>query len=172
MTTGEATIPADWVMVQAERAHYVDNGREKVLCDRLPSPVTLVLKNPVLSGGAFLPSADLEGLRTALADGGGTSAAPKAPLVEQVAWVLLAAAPGRPTKRSAYNCACAVLASLQTVEAETIRKAVEAEREACARVANEKANEIAVRYGDYPLGEQLSEIPAAIRSRRSQKGEG
>jgi hypothetical protein len=35
-----------WVTIEAERALYVDRGRTVVLCDRLPSPVTLVLKLP------------------------------------------------------------------------------------------------------------------------------
>lgn len=33
-----------WITIAVERALYLDEGREKVLCDRLPSPVTLVLK--------------------------------------------------------------------------------------------------------------------------------
>jgi hypothetical protein len=33
-----------WATIDAETALYVDRGRETILCDRLPSPVTLVLK--------------------------------------------------------------------------------------------------------------------------------
>jgi tRNA A37 threonylcarbamoyladenosine synthetase subunit TsaC/SUA5/YrdC len=33
-----------WVTIDAERALYVDRGVETILCDRLPGPVTLVLK--------------------------------------------------------------------------------------------------------------------------------
>ena len=32
-----------WVSVTAERALYADRGRDVILCDRLPSPVELVL---------------------------------------------------------------------------------------------------------------------------------
>lgn len=63
-----------WVTIQAEAAHYVDQGAATILCDRLPRPVTLVLKNPVLRGGAFFPSAAVSGFPTSLADRGGTSA--------------------------------------------------------------------------------------------------
>lgn len=34
----------EWITVHAETAHYVSEGRETILCDRLPSPVTLVVK--------------------------------------------------------------------------------------------------------------------------------
>lgn len=33
-----------WITVEAERAFYVDEGVQKVLCDGLPSPVTLVIR--------------------------------------------------------------------------------------------------------------------------------
>ena len=33
-----------WVTVEAERILYVDDGRELILCDRLPSQGTLVLR--------------------------------------------------------------------------------------------------------------------------------
>lgn len=33
-----------WLIIEAERAFYVDRGREVILCDRLPSPSTLVLR--------------------------------------------------------------------------------------------------------------------------------
>jgi hypothetical protein len=35
--------PSVWITVEADRALYVDRGNTVVLCDRLPSPVTLVL---------------------------------------------------------------------------------------------------------------------------------
>lgn len=35
---------AEWVTVVAEAALYADIGRAVVLCDRLPRPVTLVMK--------------------------------------------------------------------------------------------------------------------------------
>jgi hypothetical protein len=34
----------EWLTLECERAHYVDRGRDVILCDRLPSPVTLVVK--------------------------------------------------------------------------------------------------------------------------------
>ncbi len=34
----------EWITLRVDRALYLDEGREAVLCDRLPSPVTLVLK--------------------------------------------------------------------------------------------------------------------------------
>jgi hypothetical protein len=33
-----------WVTLECERAHYVHRGDNVILCDRLPSPVTLVVK--------------------------------------------------------------------------------------------------------------------------------
>lgn len=68
----------DWVTLTADRALYVDYGINTILCDRLPFPITLVLKNPVCRDGAFFPSADHDGFPTSLADRGGTSAAPEA----------------------------------------------------------------------------------------------
>jgi hypothetical protein len=35
---------SEWLTIECERALYVDRGRETVLCDRLPSPITLVVK--------------------------------------------------------------------------------------------------------------------------------
>ncbi len=49
-----------WRTVTVERALYLDDGSEKILCDRLPSPVTLVLLNPI--------GHDLERYCTAIAD--------------------------------------------------------------------------------------------------------
>ena len=34
----------EWVTLECERAHYVHRGVNVILCDRLPSPVTLVVK--------------------------------------------------------------------------------------------------------------------------------
>lgn len=34
----------EWIVVEADRALYADRGRGVVLCDRLPSPVTLLLR--------------------------------------------------------------------------------------------------------------------------------
>lgn len=34
----------NWVTIDAECVLYVDRGTTTILCDRLPSPVTLVLK--------------------------------------------------------------------------------------------------------------------------------
>lgn len=64
-----------WVTVHVERALYVDYGINTILCDRLPSPITLVLKNPVHRDGACFPSAAQREFPTSLADRGGTSAA-------------------------------------------------------------------------------------------------
>lgn len=33
-----------WLTLECESAHYVDRGRDVILCDRLPHPVTLVVK--------------------------------------------------------------------------------------------------------------------------------
>jgi hypothetical protein len=35
-----------WVTVEADRALYVSRGVNTILCDRLPSPITLVVLNP------------------------------------------------------------------------------------------------------------------------------
>jgi len=34
-----------WTQIECERVLYVDRGRQTILCDRLPAPVTLVVKN-------------------------------------------------------------------------------------------------------------------------------
>lgn len=34
----------NWITIDAERALYVDRGVNIILCDRLPSPVTLLVK--------------------------------------------------------------------------------------------------------------------------------
>ncbi len=60
----EQLTGAEWITLTAERALYVQHGRTVVLCDRLPSPVTLVLKldaeslnaRAALSGKAPHPS--------------------------------------------------------------------------------------------------------------------
>ena len=44
-------LAGKWVTLECERAHYVDRGRNVILCDRLPSPVTLVVKLARASGG-------------------------------------------------------------------------------------------------------------------------
>lgn len=64
-----------WVSYRVERAHYLDEGNAAVLCDRLPSPVTLVLKNPVRCEGDYFPWDFRDELPASLADRGGTSAA-------------------------------------------------------------------------------------------------
>jgi len=33
-----------WFTLNVERALYADRGRDAILCDRLPSPTTLVVK--------------------------------------------------------------------------------------------------------------------------------
>lgn len=33
-----------WLTIECEQALYADRGRTVVLCDRLPSPVTLVIR--------------------------------------------------------------------------------------------------------------------------------
>ena len=43
-TQGSASAEARWITIDVERALYVDRGREVILCDRLPSPATLVIK--------------------------------------------------------------------------------------------------------------------------------
>lgn len=37
-------MPDVWVTLTAESAHYADRGRDVILCDRLPHPVTLVCR--------------------------------------------------------------------------------------------------------------------------------
>lgn len=34
----------EWLTIECESAHYADQGRTVVLCDRLPRPVTLVVE--------------------------------------------------------------------------------------------------------------------------------
>jgi hypothetical protein len=34
----------EWLTLDCERALYVHRGRNVILCDRLPSPITLVVK--------------------------------------------------------------------------------------------------------------------------------
>ncbi len=55
-----------WITVRADAAHYVDYGRDPIVCDRLARPVTLLLKNPTLM--------DHRGFPNSLADRVGTSA--------------------------------------------------------------------------------------------------
>lgn len=35
---------SEWLTIECEKALYADRGKTVVLCDRLPSPVTLVVK--------------------------------------------------------------------------------------------------------------------------------
>lgn len=35
---------SEWRTIECERVLYVDRGRTVILCDRLPSPITLVVK--------------------------------------------------------------------------------------------------------------------------------
>lgn len=35
---------SEWLILHCERALYVDRGRTVILCDRLPNPVTLVVR--------------------------------------------------------------------------------------------------------------------------------
>lgn len=35
---------SEWVTIECERVLYVSDGNTKILCDRLPSPVTIVIK--------------------------------------------------------------------------------------------------------------------------------
>jgi len=72
----------EWAAITAERVLYVDKGKETILCDRLPSPITLVLKNPAHADGAYLPSADTGEFRIPLADRKGVSAGPCLGVVE------------------------------------------------------------------------------------------
>ena len=44
---GSGEDRADWITLDVDRALVVDRGRDAILCDRLPSPVTLVLKLPL-----------------------------------------------------------------------------------------------------------------------------
>jgi hypothetical protein len=67
-----------WITITADAAHYVDFGRDPIACDRLSRPIALILKNPVLCDGAFLPSAARVGLPHSLADRVGASATPLA----------------------------------------------------------------------------------------------
>lgn len=48
---------SEWLQIDVERALYVDRGANVILCDRLPSPVTLVVE---------LSDAALEKLRAAV----------------------------------------------------------------------------------------------------------
>ena len=34
----------EWVTIECQRVMYADQGRDTILCDRLPSPVTLVVE--------------------------------------------------------------------------------------------------------------------------------
>lgn len=65
----------NWMTVEAEAALLVDHGRDVILCDRLPRPLTMLLKNPTRRDGACLPSAVDAEVPTSLADRGGASAA-------------------------------------------------------------------------------------------------
>jgi hypothetical protein len=65
----------DWATISADRVLYLDEGREQVLCDRLPSPVTLLIKNLVLLDGVFLPLAAPAGFPPSPTDRGDTSVA-------------------------------------------------------------------------------------------------
>lgn len=47
MTASPHTLEP-WLTLECEAAHYVDQGKEVILCDRLPRPITLVVK---LAGG-------------------------------------------------------------------------------------------------------------------------
>lgn len=38
------SMRGEWVTIHAETAHYVSPGHDLILCDRLPRPVTLVVK--------------------------------------------------------------------------------------------------------------------------------
>lgn len=40
-------MPCDWITIEADAALYVNCGATAILCDRLPRPITLVLKNPI-----------------------------------------------------------------------------------------------------------------------------
>lgn len=35
---------SEWLTIECTRALYADRGREVILCDRLPAPVTLVVE--------------------------------------------------------------------------------------------------------------------------------
>jgi hypothetical protein len=37
-------VSAEWITIECERAFYAHRGKTVVLCDRLPSPITLVVK--------------------------------------------------------------------------------------------------------------------------------
>jgi len=37
-------ILGEWVTIECQRVMYADRGRETILCDRLPSPVTIVVE--------------------------------------------------------------------------------------------------------------------------------
>lgn len=54
----------DWETIECERVLYVSEGKERVLCDRLPSPVTLVVKR--LASRPTPPSCEVDGLRKPL----------------------------------------------------------------------------------------------------------
>jgi hypothetical protein len=42
-------VTDNWHTIECERVHYVDRGVNTILCDRLPSPVTLVIKSAQLT---------------------------------------------------------------------------------------------------------------------------
>jgi hypothetical protein len=67
-------LGSGWLTITADRALYLDQGKDAILCDRLPSPVTLVLKNPVRQCGGFLPSDRRDEFPIALAGREDTSA--------------------------------------------------------------------------------------------------
>jgi hypothetical protein len=45
-----AVTKGGWITIEADAAHYVSEGRERIICDRLPRPVTLVVKLASIGG--------------------------------------------------------------------------------------------------------------------------
>jgi len=42
-----------WLTIEADRALYADRGRDVILCDRLASPITLVVRVNEISAAAL-----------------------------------------------------------------------------------------------------------------------
>lgn len=82
---GSAASSRDqWATIIADAVLYADSGRNTILCDRLPRPITLLVKNPACPSGVSLPSAGAREFPPPLADRGGPSAADQGDLISLI----------------------------------------------------------------------------------------